>query len=75
LLVEFALLRPFDVGLVPVFEHWGAALALTVVKPDARKTLMISIEKGLKSLSSRWHYVTGAMSTQVIVRFTNFDKL
>ena len=53
MLVEFALLRPFDVGLVPVFEHWVAALALTVVKPDARKTLMISIEKGLKLLSLR----------------------
>ncbi len=53
MLVEFALLRPFDVSVVPVFEHWVAALALTVVRLDARKTLMISIEKGLKLLSLR----------------------
>ena len=75
LLVDFVLLKPFDFALTPVFVHCAAALAVTVVKPEARKTVMTMHERALKLFSFHWLYVTRVISTIVISGYVKLNKL
>ena len=75
MLVDFALLRPFEFELAPVFVHCVLALALVVVKPEVRKIVMIMNEKTFKISSLLRLYGTRVISSRVISVHIKLDKL
>ena len=75
MLLEFALLRPFEFALEPVFEHWVAVSAVAVDIPEARKIVITINEMTFKLSSLLWFYVTRVITTIVIFVYVELDEL